>query len=86
MTPEEIRDWRDYLHSAPARAVADDLLAALDQLEAGHDPAPYLLPLPAYSAAELSELTRPMPAPISPAKLPHRRPRPMARPPHPCPT
>ena len=70
MTPKEIQDWRDFLHSAPARAVADDLLAALDQLEAGHEPAPYLLPLPAYSAAELSDLTRPMARPHLPGETP----------------
>lgn len=70
MTPEEIRDWRDFLHSAPARAVADDLLAALDQLEKGDSPAPNLLPLPAYSAAELSELTRPMARPHLPGETP----------------
>jgi len=70
LTAGEIKQWRDYLHSAPARAVADDLLAALDQLEKGDGPAPYLLPLPAYSAAELSELTRPMARPHLPGETP----------------
>ena len=68
LTAGEIKEWRDYLHSAPARAVADDLLAALDQLEKGDGPAPCLLPLSAYSPAELAKLNRPAVRPCLPGE------------------